>query len=282
MESEQEPGDWSDQGRARPAVSIVVPTYNEEHRLDGCLRELHELAGERHWDDAVEIIIVDDGSRDRTVDTARAHLERFSCSQLLRLPWHTGKGAAVRLGVTCARGEAIAFMDADLATDLSALNGALEALRDAELAIGSRAIPGAVVIGRSRIRGALHRAFRSQVRRLTGVSATDPQCGFKAFRSEVAKSLFAIERVDGYTFDVEILLLAQKLGYTVAEVPVHWRAVAGSHIRILRDSLRILLDCLRVRLRYGRKKPLATRPIPPSRAWDAEPESSLVSPLRRP
>lgn len=247
-------------------MSIVIPTYNEEHRLDGCLLELYQLASDLHWGEDVEVIIVDDGSKDRTVEAARAQLGRFASSQLLRLPWHVGKGAAVRLGVTAARGEAIVFMDADLATDLSALTKALDALRDADVAIGSRAIEGAELTGHSRVRGILHRTFRSQVRRLTGVKATDPQCGFKAFRSEVAKALFAMGHVEGFGFDVEILLLAQKLRFRVVEVPVHWHAVSGSHVRVLRDSLTILRDSLRVRLLYGRKTPLTTRPIAPSGA----------------
>ena len=210
------------------------------------------MCSDRHWGDDVEVIVVDDGSTDGTVEVAQELLSRFPDGRLLRLPWHIGKGAAVRLGVTAARGDVIAFMDADLATDLSALNHALEALKDADVAVGSRAISGAVVIGRSRSREVLHRIFRSQVlRRLTGVSATDPQCGFKAFRNEVAKTLFAMGAVDGYGFDVEILLLAQKLRYRVVEVPVHWRAISGSHVRVLRDSIIILWDCLALRLRWG-------------------------------
>jgi glycosyltransferase involved in cell wall biosynthesis len=259
---------------ARPLVSIIVPTYNEEYRIEGCLRGLHELACIREWGEDVEVIVVDDGSKDRTVEAARPHLESFSRRQLLRLPWHTGKGAAVRLGVTAAHGEAIVFMDADLATELEALTRALDALQDAEVAVGSRAIEGAVLTGHSKIRGILHRAFRSQVRRLTGLRATDPQCGFKAFRREVAKGLFAIGRVEGYGFDVEILLLAQKLRYRVVEVPVHWHSVSGSHVRVLRDSLAILRDALLVRLRFGRKAPLATWPIESAR--DAAPSRELV------
>ena len=260
-----------------------MPTYNEEQRLDDCLQELRRSCSDRHWGADVELIIVDDGSTDGTVEVAQAQIPDFPYGRLLRLPWHTGKGAAVRLGVTAARGDAIVFMDADLATDLSALNHALAALEDADMAVGSRAIPGAVVTGRTRARGVLHHIFRSQVlRRLTGVTATDPQCGFKVFRNEVAKTLFAMETVDGFCFDVEILLLAQKLRYRVVEVPVHWRAVSGSHVRVLRDSLRILRDCLVVRLRWGRKVPLAMRPITHTSVKGTEPHPEPVSPLRVP
>jgi dolichyl-phosphate beta-glucosyltransferase len=242
-------------------VSIVVPTYNEEPRLRRCLLELHRLAREEHWGDDVEVIIVDDGSIDRTVEAARNQLGLLPRGRLFRLPWHAGKGGAVRLGVAAAQGDAIAFMDADLATELSALTRALEALHGADIAIGSRAVPGSVVTGRSHIREILHRGFRSQVRRLTGVSAGDPQCGFKAFRSEAAKVLFAMSRVDGFGFDVEILLLAQKVGYRIVEIPVRWHAVDGSHIQVLRDSLAVLSDVARIRLRYPRTAPSATAPL---------------------
>jgi glycosyltransferase involved in cell wall biosynthesis len=248
--------------RRRPAVSIVVPTYNEERRLQRSFPELRRLATEQKWGDEVELIIVDDGSSDRTVETARVRLAQFPRGRLLRLPWHAGKGAAVRLGVAAAEGDAIAFMDADLATELSALPRGLAELQEADVVIGSRVAPGAVVTGRSHLRKALHRVFGSQARRLTGVSASDPQCGFKTFRSEAAKLLFPISRVDGFGFDVEILLLAQKLGYRVVEIPVRWHAVAGSHVHVLRDPLTMLSDLVRVRLRYRRKAPLATAPPP--------------------
>lgn len=257
--------------RHRPAVSIVLPTYNEEGRLPKSFRQLHRLAIEQQWGDEVEVIVVDDGSTDRTVEAARGDLNQLPHGRLLRLPWHAGKGAAVRLGVAAALGDAIVFMDADLATELSALLPGLDALRSADIVIGSRAAPGAVVIGRSQFRQLIHRAFGAHARRLTGVPATDPQCGFKIFRSEAAKILFPLSRVNGFAFDVEILLLARKVGYGVVEIPVRWHAVEGSHVRVLRDSLIMLRDVLRVRVRYLHKAPLippgpgaaATTPNPP-------------------
>lgn len=242
--------------RHRPTVSIVLPAFNEERRLPNSFRQLHGLAAEQHWGDEVEVIVVDDGSTDRTVEAARHDLGQLPQGRLLRLPWHAGKGAAVRLGVASAYGDAIVFMDADLATELSALPRGLEALRHADVVIGSRAAPGAVVTGRSKLRRLLHGTFGANARRLAGVPASDPQCGFKAFRSEAAKILFPMSRVDGFGFDVEILLLAQKVGYRVAEIPVRWHAVEGSHVRVLRDSLIMLRDVLRVRMRYSHKVPL--------------------------
>jgi glycosyltransferase involved in cell wall biosynthesis len=248
--------------RRRPRVSLILPAYNEEARLGGSCSALRQLLAGQGWTkEDLEVIIVDDGSTDHTAETAQSAVRSYPRMRLLQLPWHAGKGAAVRLGVGAAQGDAIVFMDADLATDLRCLPEGLRALRDADVVIGSRAAPGAVVTGRSWIRTLLHRVFGSNARRLTGVPASDPQCGFKLFRSEAAKTLFPISRVDGFGFDVEILLLARKVGYRVKEMPVHWHAVEGSHVHVLRDPLIMLRDLLRVRLRYGRHRTL-TRKAP--------------------
>ena len=246
---------------SQPSVSIVVPAYNEEARLQ---RTLPQLEQHGRLGPDVEVIVVDDGSADRTVEIARDHLRRLPRGRLLRLPWHAGKGAAVRSGVAAAQGDAIVFMDADLATDLSALPRLLLALRGADVAIGSRAAPGAVVTGRSPARRVLHRGFGMQARHVAGISASDPQCGFKGFRNDAAKILFPMSRLNGFGFDVEILLLAVKLGYRIVEIPVRWHAVDGSHVRA-RDPMAMLLELVRMRLLYRGKKPLA----PPDRTvWD--------------
>jgi dolichyl-phosphate beta-glucosyltransferase len=242
---------------SRPSVSIVVPAYNEEERLQRTLPQLEQR--DRLGAD-VELIVVDDGSVDRTVEIARDHLRRLPRGRLLRLPWHAGKGAAVRSGVAAAQGDAIVFMDADLATDLSALPRLLLALRGADVAIGSRTAPGAVVTGRSPARRVLHRGFGMHARHVAGISASDPQCGFKGFRNDAAKILFPMSRLNGFGFDVEILLLADKLGYRIVEIPVHWHAVEGSHVRA-RDPIAMLLELVCMRLLYLGKKPLA----PPER-----------------
>jgi dolichyl-phosphate beta-glucosyltransferase len=246
---------------SRPSVSIVVPAYNEEERLQRTLPQLERRDG---LGPDVEVIVVDDGSADRTVEIARDHLRRIPRGRLLRLPWHAGKGAAVRSGVAAAEGDAIVFMDADLATDLSALPRLLTALQAADVVIGSRTAPGAVVTGRSPTRRVLHRGFGLPARHVAGVAASDPQCGFKGFRNDAAKILFAISRLNGFGFDVEILMLADKLGYRIVEIPVRWHAVDGSHVRA-RDPMAMLLELVCMRLLYRGKKPVA----PPERAiWD--------------
>jgi glycosyltransferase involved in cell wall biosynthesis len=212
---------------------------------------------------AVELIVVDDGSTDRTVEVAEEHLEGVPLTRVLRLPWHAGKGAAVRLGVAAAHGDRIVFMDADLATDLDALPVLIDALDHAHVVVGTRAAAGAVVSGRTPARHLLHRAF-SMHARLAGVQVSDPQCGFKGFRTDAAKLLFHLATIDGFGFDVEILLLARKLGLSVSEVPVRWQAIQGSKVKVLRDPAAMVIDVARARLRHHRKPSVETAPLPTS------------------
>lgn len=238
-----------------PPVSVVVPAYNEAQRLRGSLPRLLDDSFLKPGS-LSELIVVDDGSADATAEVADEELRKVENARVLRLPWHAGKGAAVRLGVASARGEVILFMDADLATDLSSLAPLLGELANSDLVIGSRAAPGAVVRNRSRLRRGMHAAFRQHARAITGIEVSDPQCGFKAFRADVAKLLFHLARTDGFGFDVEILLLARKLGFVVSEVPVKWTDVEGSKVRVLRDPLQMAADIAKARLRHG------VRPVP--------------------
>lgn len=246
-----------DTQRNRPRISVVVPAYNEAGRLRQTLPRLLSH-GHLRPGKVAELIVVDDGSGDETADVAQHHLHDLEHARVLRLPWHAGKGAAVRLGVSAARGETILFMDADLATDLQVVPKVLESLADTDVVVGSRATPGAVVRGRSALRAALHHAFSRHARRFTGVKVSDPQCGLKAFRADVAKILFHLARTDGFGFDVEILLLADKLGFSVKEVPVDWTAIDGSKVRVVRDPAAMALDVTKARLRHGRRPPPVT------------------------
>ena len=226
------------------AVSIVVPAYNEERRLGESLPSL--LSWLAHHPD-VELIVVDDGSSDCTHEVAWKHLRGVSSASVLRLPWHAGKGAAIKLGISVARAEAVVFMDADLATDLVDLPKLVGALAHADVIIGSRNHGGSVVSGRTLTRSALNKAFTAYAKRMTGIEASDSQCGFKALRSPVAKLLASQSRLNGLAFDVEILVLARKLGFRVVEVPVRWRDVEGGKVSLIRDSTSMLFDVLRVR-----------------------------------
>jgi glycosyltransferase involved in cell wall biosynthesis len=238
-------------GTGEVPVTVVIPAYNEARRLTSTVPA---LLHDRRWPAHAELLLVDDGSHDATAAIGHELLRDVPGARLLQLPWHAGKGSAVGLGVAAARGRKVVFMDADLATDLDALPDMLTALDHADVVVGTRVHPEAVVSGRTPARELLHRAFRMQVRRLTGVRSSDPQCGFKGFRTDAAKVLFHLARTDGFGFDVEILMLAQRLGLHVAELPVSWRAMDGSKVRVLPDAARMSVEVMRARMRHLGKR----------------------------
>ena len=216
------------------------------------LARLVEFAARQPY--AVEIVVVDDGSADRTADVAREAAQRLPEGVSLRLLQHErnrGKGAAVRTGALAAAGDYILYLDADLATppeETSKLLDALEA--GADLAAGSRVQPGGPDLRASqpawrRIGG---RLFALARRRLLLSDVEDTQCGFKAFRRAAAQSIFPRQRLDGWAFDAELLFLARKLGFTVQQVPVAWRHVEGSSFQLgIGSALREARDLLRIR-----------------------------------
>jgi len=233
------------------SVSFVVPAYNEEPRLGASLARLIEFAASQPY--KVEIIVVDDGSADRTAEIVRK-AERASGNVSLRLLQHErnrGKGAAVRSGALAAGGDVVLYLDADLATPPEEAAKLLQALAaGADVAAGSRVQPGGFDMRASqpawrRIGG---RLFARARRRFLLSDVEDTQCGFKAFRREAAQAIFPRQRLDGWAFDAELLFLARKLGFSVRQVPVEWRHVEGSQLKLGPVSaLREVGDLLRIR-----------------------------------
>ena len=272
-------------GRAHaPRATIVVPAFDEAARLAvslPCLARWAVAAG-------AEVLVVDDGSTDGTGQVAAGILRSHRAGSVLRLASNEGKGAAVRAGVAAARGEAIVFMDADLATDLGDLPALLDGLLTHDVVIGSRSLRGSVVTddaGRRRL-GA---GFNALVGALTGLPFGDTQCGFKAFRAGAAKQLFALGSTDGFAFDVEILLLASRLGMRITERPVRWHAVDGSKVNRLRDPVRMAVDVLRVSLRWAGDRPLvaaarlaASSPVRPTAPIDLTEGADIRRPAPTP
>lgn len=224
-------------------LSLVIPAYNEADRLPSGLERLMEGLSSND----TEILVVDDGSTDATAEVARRQLVSWPQHAVLSLARNSGKGAAVRNGVRHARGDVIAFLDADMATDPRDLPTLLSALEGNHIAVGSRAHEGSVV-QRDVNRSVMNRTFGMLVKSLTQLPYMDTQCGFKAFKGSIAKSLFHASRVDGFAFDVEVLDLAARLGLRIEQVPVRWTAVAGSHVRPIHDSLHMLRDVTWTRL----------------------------------
>lgn len=247
-----------------PELSIVIPAYNEQQRLPATLEAVASFMNGRNG--STEALIVDDGSTDAT----RAIAERFvACAprfRLLALP-HRGKAGAVRAGMLAATGQHVLFTDADLSTPLSFADELVAALDNgADVAIGSREGVGSRRIGEPGYRHLMGRVFNAVTRLLAVPGVNDTQCGFKAFRRDVARDLFTHARLYADTrtvsgprvtgFDVEILYIARRRGYRIIEIPVEWRHVAGSKVRPLRDAARMFADVVRVRWnamrgRYG-------------------------------
>ena len=235
--------------RPQPDLSIVIPAYNEQGRLEPTLRSY--LGYCRNRGRSVEVIVVDDGSTDRTTALAEHLADEFAEIRLIRLAENRGKGYAVRSGIVNARGRRVLFADADGATpieEVERLDAALDT--GADVAIGSRALTSAEVRVRTRLhRRLIGRAFHLLVR-LTGVDGiSDTQCGFKLFRGAVAHHLFSRMRTTGFSFDVEVLMMARLCGFRIAEVPVNWAHQPGSRVNLVTDSARMAGDLVRIRLR---------------------------------
>ena len=234
--------------RPQPDLSIIIPAFNEQGRLEHTLRAYLGYCHRRARN--VEVIVVDDGSIDGTALLVEGLTDEFAELRLIRLAQNGGKGYAVRSGVVNARGTRILFADADGATPIGELERLETALDGgADLAIGSRAVQAADV----RVRATVHRrligrAFHLLVR-LAGVAGiADTQCGFKLFRGPVAHALFSRMRTTGFSFDVEVLMMAGLCGYQIAEVPVNWTHQPGSQVNLVTDSGRMAWDLVRMRV----------------------------------
>ena len=231
----------------QPELSIVVPAYNEEARLEPTLREV--LAESRRLGLRCEVIVVDDGSRDGTSALVLRLATEFPEIRLIRLPGNRGKGYAVRTGVVNARGDQVLFADADGATPFRELERLELALQQgADIAIGSRALARSETNVAARLhRRFIGRVFHTLVSALAVRGFSDTQCGFKLFQRNAAQDLFSHMRITGFSFDVEVLLMAQRRGYKVAEVPVNWAHQPGSRVNLVLDSLRMMRDLFVIR-----------------------------------
>lgn len=230
------------------SLSIVIPAYNEEQRLPATLRAIAAYLETKPLD-FVEILAVDDGSRDRTAAVVREAAAADARIRLLQNPGNRGKGYAVRHGMREARGEWILFTDADLSAPIEDLDRLEQAVQrgNADGAIGSRAVDRSLVLKHQPpFRVFTGRIFNLAMRLVTGLRYRDTQCGFKLFRREVAQCVAARQQSDGFGFDVEILYIAQKHGYRILEVPVRWANVEGTKVSLLK-GLEAFLDPLRVR-----------------------------------
>lgn len=244
-------------------LSLVVPAYNEEARLPAALERLAAFADESGL--ALEVIVADDGSTDGTADVARRfavrdgaaadHLVPLMTVRLVTIA-HRGKGAAVRAGFKEATGPIVGYCDADLSAGPDALAQLYAEVKGGfDLAIASRALPDSVLAVRQPwYRERAGRIFNALLRRLVGIPFHDTQCGLKLFRQEVATEILRHQRLDGFAFDAELVVLAVRLGYEVKEVPVRWSHDPHTRVSMVRDSMAMSRDIVRIvrRLRVGK------------------------------
>lgn len=242
-----------------PVLSIVVPAYNETRRVGRSLEKIREYAIQTNA--PCELIVVDDGSRDGTVELVRRFAaERASSDaarmlrvQLLENASNQGKGYSVRRGMLAASGDMLLMSDADLSAPIEEVEKLRPWLAQGyDVAIGSRHMPESVVDPpRPFLRRLMDKMFRAARRRLLLPDIRDTQCGFKLFTRRAAREIFARQTEDGFAFDCEVLALAQQLGFRVREVGVRWSDARESRVRPLRDAPAMLWSLRRIRRRLA-------------------------------
>jgi len=230
-----------------PHLSVVVPAFNEEERIRASLIRMLAYFDAQDYD--YEILVVDDGSADKTREIVEEAVAGHSNVRLLHYDANRGKGYAVRYGMLRATGDHVLFSDADLATPIEEFEKLYAALREGrDIAIGSRDVPGAQLERRqSPFREFGGKLFNRCVQVIAVPGIRDTQCGFKLFTRAAAQNIFSRCQIDNFSFDVEVLYLGRQLGYSIAEVPVRWAHQEGSKVRFLRDALRMLKTLFRIR-----------------------------------
>jgi glycosyltransferase involved in cell wall biosynthesis len=229
-------------------LSVIIPAYDEEPNLSTTLRNVADFLATKNY--RHEIIVVDDGSKDRTAEIADAEARRFESFILLKNPANRGKGYSVKRGMLEARGEIVLFMDADNSTRIGQIEPLLAALNSGfDVAIGSRRLPGAAIdLAQPVWRRILGNTYIWLSKWLLSATVQDVNCGFKLFKKEAAKSLFSRLTREDWTFDSELIFLISRLRLKLKEVPVRWHDIRTSKVKPLRDGVKSLWGLIKIRL----------------------------------
>jgi dolichyl-phosphate beta-glucosyltransferase len=231
-----------------PFVSLVIPAYNEENRIKKSLVNIQKYLDQQPY--KAQLIIVDDGSRDKTIAVAENALNNNHNHKILHYSDNKGKGYAVRKGVLEANGKYIFFMDADLSTPIQELNPFLEALEKGyDIVIGTRRNKESKIEKKQpKYREILGQGFTVLTNAILVKKITDITCGFKGFKKDIGKSLFERQIICNWSFDAEVMFLAQKYNYTIKELPVRWHDEQGSKVKLYRDIVGSLKGIVQIRV----------------------------------
>ena len=241
-----------------PDLSVVIPSYNEELRLPGTLDRI--AAYLQTYGGAAEVLVVDDGSKDRTAAVAESYRGKIPSLRVVSNKVNRGKGYSVRHGMQEARGRIALFTDADLSAPIEEAGKLIAALENNDVAIGSRAMDRSLItVHESRFREFAGIIFNKIVRIILWLPFVDTQCGFKAFRRENCGVIFEQQRIERFGFDPELLYLARHHGLRTVEIPVRWGHSAATKVSMFRDSIQMFMDVFTVRWKaltgcYPRKK----------------------------
>jgi dolichyl-phosphate beta-glucosyltransferase len=238
------PASWPTRSGSQPLLSLIIPAFNEEQRLPASLTQLQTYLAA--CDYSAEVIVVDNGSLDRTAEVVREVSARWPQLRLLQTS-QRGKGLAVREGLLAAEGTYSFYCDADFSMPIEEIARFLPPqLTDVELAIGTREGPGARRVAEPLHRHLMGRAYNALVRRFALPGIQDSQCGFKCVRADIGRQLATLLSINGWGFDVELLTLARLWGYHIVEVPIHWNYAPSSRIHPVLDSWRMTRDLFTV------------------------------------
>jgi glycosyltransferase involved in cell wall biosynthesis len=229
-----------------PYLSLIIPAHNEETRLPDTLQQVMAYCERPTY--SIEVLIIENGSQDHTFQIAQ---DFAANNPLLRVLQNTlsGKGRAVKQGMLAAQGEYRFMCDVDLSMPVEEINHFLPpSLKEADIVIASREAPGAIRYGEPYYRHFVGRIYNELIRSLALPGLQDTQCGFKCFKSNTAQDVFPRQTMTGWSFDVEILFIARLLGYKVVEIPIHWYYSPNSKISVVRDSFKMGVDLLTIRL----------------------------------
>jgi len=235
------------QDMSHPALSIVIPAYNECARIEGALERVMRCIEDRGWD--AEVLVVDDGSTDSTVDVVQHWMTLYERLHLVKNEGNRGKGYSVRNGLLQAAGDIVMFTDADLSAPIEEAERLFAALdAGADVAIGSRWLDKQKqTVHQPLYRRFFGRCFNKVTRLVIGLPFQDTQCGFKAFKRDAAQTIFRLQTIERWGFDPEILFIARKLKYRIEEVPVTWGHDERSRMSYLKDGMKMLEEMAQIR-----------------------------------